>query len=215
MWSSILQAFNITLIGLAIIGIIKFPSAKLPIRVIIIYIIVTALSENIAFYTAVKYEYNLIVYHIYGPIQIFLLSLFYNNIIKTFKKNNAGIIIGIIGVIASILNSLFLQPPKDFLNTNFLVFESIVIIGLSLYYFYDYLKQEINKKDIIPNEFYIACLLLVFSSFTLLYWSIQPLTADFLKKYNMLLNYILIAINTITYLGIGFLLLKNKGTRSE
>lgn len=164
-------------------------------------LIVTFCAETYAIYSAVKYRNNMVVYHVFNPIQFLIISLYFNESIPSFKRKNIGWYIGILGVIASILNILFFQP----LNTSnyyFLVFESLIIVFMALYSFIEMFLNENN--DLIKNQhFWISFILLSFWSITLTYWAMHEIIDKHAAYFINYIAYILVSVNILTYLGLG------------
>lgn len=207
MWLVLLSIYLLLLAGVSIIGLIKIKSIDTPAKIILTCIALTAISESIAHYLSISLKNNLVVYHIYNPVQFLLLCKYYNSIISFFKKYNTGIVIGITGIILSVLNSTFLQNPMTSFNTNFLVLESILIIGMTLCYFYDFLNTTHTTKQFATSDFWIACLLLVFWSFTFFTWAAGIALSLVISDYMFWIRYMMYAINIITYSGFGLVFL--------
>lgn len=215
MWASLLEVYLILLVGVSIIGLLRFNILDTPTRIISILIAITAISETFAHILSITTGNNLIVYHIYNPIQFLLVSLYLSSTTTILRKNNKGISIGITGVIISILNSAYLQSPQDDFNSNFLIVESILIIGMTLIYFYDFLNREQTSKNITSIDFWISCLLLVFWSFTFFNWLAEATMPKVIAANIEWVRYLNWVINMITYGGIGYLLLFYKKASSD
>lgn len=143
----------------------------------------------------------MVIYHVFNPIQFLIISLYFNESIPSFKRKNIGRYIGTIGVIASVLNILFLQP----LNTSnyyFLVFESLIIVFMALYSFIEMFLNE--NHDLIRNQhFWISFILLSFWSITLTYWAMHEIIDKHAAYFIKYIAYILVSVNILTYLGLG------------
>jgi hypothetical protein len=201
MLSSRFAVYLFILCASAIIGITRITRFNRAAKYLLLLIICTVASEYIAHYAGVTYRNNMPVYHIFAPLQFFLVGVYYNYNIDTFKRNNIGIYIGIAGVILSILNSLFLQPINTF-NTYFLLFSGFSIISMSLYSFYRILENE--EVELFKNpHFWFSSILLFFWSTTYINWSLYRILE--LKKIKVLpfIGTSLWIINLITYTAIG------------
>ncbi len=207
MWSTLINTYFTVLIGAVIIGSINYKNIDTPLRITLFYLIVTALAETVAFYCAKELKNNLLVYHIYNPIQLAILSLFYNSIIHTFKRYRVGYSIAIAGLVLSIINALFFQNPLSSLNTYFLVAESIIIVGLSLYYFYYYLHLDYITSKSVRSHFVISCILLIFWSFTFFYWLAGLSIRITLSDQGAWMKFMIMGISIITYTGFGLVFL--------
>jgi len=207
MWPLFLDIYLFLLAGVSTIGLARYKSFDTPAKIIVVYILLTTLSETIAHYLSINFRNNLIVYHIYNPIQFFLFSVYYNILISFFKKFNIGLLIGASGVALSIFNSVFFQKPYTQFNTYFLIVESILIIGMTLTYFYDFLNSDNVTKDITTSDFWISCLLLIFWSFTFFNWLAEATMPQIIDQNIEWVRYMNWFINIITYGGIGLILL--------
>lgn len=140
------------------------------------------------------------VYHVYSTVEIFLTSLFF---ISTVYKNKSKFLVGLIAIISvslTMLNLIF-QKITDF-NSNMLVFESFIIIIMSLYSLYRMLVND-HLNDVIryPN-FWIWALFLLYWTGSLFYFFLIHHTVITNSKYYFLFSYWQILINIILYLGI-------------
>lgn len=161
-------AYRIILLIAAIASLIWFKKLDKASKYIAIIITLTLVIETIALSAAYLYEQNNPVYNIFNIADFILLCLYFNTIIKRFQTYKIGLIIASLGTIAAIVNLLFFQSLFLF-NTNFLAFESILVVGMSLYYFYDFLQSDTFQKK-LPIHFWFVSLLLIFWSFTLFHW---------------------------------------------
>lgn len=145
------------------------------------------------------------VYHVYSTVEIFLTSLFF---IRTVYRRKLKFLVGLIAVISVFLTmlNLIFQKITDF-NSNMLVFESFIIIMMSLYSLYKMLVND-HLDDVIryPN-FWIWTLFLLYWTGSLFYFFLIHQTVITNSKYYFLFSYWQILINIILYLGIGVALI--------
>src|ERR1044071_5398828 len=152
-----------------VIGVIRYGSLDNATRLLVWYIGLTFLTEGIAITMSIFYHRNnLFLYHVYSPLQFLLLSFYFNYSDRYQRLYGAGWIIGIAGIVVSLLNSFYLQPLHE-LNTNFVVLESFLIIGMSLVAFYRLLISDELAIFSLPR-FWFTSIFLVFWSFTFFYW---------------------------------------------
>lgn len=207
MWPYLFIIYLLLLAGVSLLGLLKRKAIDTPAQLILYCIILTTISETTARILALTIKNNLFVYHIYTPIQFLFISLFFNYSIPSFKKRYLGIVIGISGIIFSIFNSIFLQNPFTTFNTYFLAVESFLIITMTLCYFYSFLDNANTSKQFATADFWIACLLLVFWSFTFFTW-LTGIALSLVDPIYMLgVRYMMYAINIITYTGFGLVFL--------
>lgn len=206
MWFLLLKIFLALLIGVSILSLVHFRHFDTPIKLISYYVIICTVVELIAHYCAIKYSNNLIVYNIFSPIQLTLISLFYGYTLINIRKSTI-IVISLANFLLAAINASFLQSPIHTLNTNFLLFESFIIISLSLYFLYHYLAASQRVSKALTPHFIVSCLLLVFWSFTFFHWLSRMAMPNVIDKHIEWLKYLLWAISLITYLGFGLVFL--------
>lgn len=202
---ALINIYLLLLLAVSIIGFTKYSIVGTAERVIIILLAITSISETTAHFLISYMGRNLIVYHIYDPIQFFLVCLFFNYSIKAFNKRKIGLVIGLSGVIISLVNSIFFQKFLTDFNSNFTLFESISIIAMSLYYFYDYLSNKDNT--LYTFSFWTTCILFLFWSFTFFRWLAEFALPELAKEQIFYIIYMMWFINMITYSAFGLVFL--------
>ncbi len=171
-------------------------------KIIAILVCCAFINECTAYYLAKKYHNNLPLYTIYSFFEFGILCLYFSKIIDVFIKKKIGIYIGILGIILGILNLIFLQHLYD-LNSYFLLFESLSVIGMALFAFFRMLlKQDSLKLNKYPHFW--------FTSILLFFWSITFLSLGLYEYINTRLHRSIVTIDTaldiigcITYIGLG------------
>ena len=199
--------YHFLLVGTTLLGILNYRNNNLPTNIFVASLIITSISEVIAYKLALERKNNLLLYHIYTPIQFFFLCLYFNIIISFFRRIYAGYIIGISAIVLSVLNTIFLQHPKTSYNTNFLAIESLLVVGMTLCYYYDYLSKPITSKHITSPEFWITCLLLTYWSFTYLRWLVETTVPSLITANAIIIQYMMWSINIFTYSGFAIIFL--------
>lgn len=172
---------------------------------IVFLLVSTLVSEYIADVLAIKYGNNMVVYHVYAPLHLFLVSLYFNQSIPSFGERHIGWYIGIVGCLVGLANSAFLQPVAV-LNSYFLLFAGFVIISMCLYAFYKILENDDIGTLNNPN-FWFSFILLFFWSVTYLNWSVYQLLSKVVVEYMALVGFALPVISAITYFGFGLVFL--------
>lgn len=207
MWSSLINLYFTILIATIIAGFVNYKNLDKPVRIILLYLGITLIAEAVAYYSAREFKNNLLVYHIYNPIQLAVLLIFFQSIIHTFKRYKIGFITAIAGFVLSVINSLFFQNPLYKLNTYFLVVESIILISISLFYFYYYLNLDYARSKSERSNFVISCILLIFWSFTFFYWVAGLSIRTSLSDHGVWMKFMIMGISIITYTGFGLVFL--------
>ncbi|MCB9044707.1 MAG: hypothetical protein H6550_01080 [Chitinophagales bacterium] len=187
-----------------LIGLYKVRTKDITVKIIVLLLSLTFVSELIAKISASVFHNNMYVYHIFAPVQLLVLGIYFDSIEPRFKKKRIGLIIGLAGVLIAICNTLLFQPPTA-LNSNFLLFEGLAVMALSLFTFQRILNDD--KIDIYKYPYFWFNIILVFFwSITYTIWALHSVIM--LKKMYIMehLYDILWVVNIITYLAIAAVL---------
>jgi hypothetical protein len=200
----------------SICGFIKYNKMNTASKVLVWYVSATCLFEAAATGAAYYFHNNLLVYHVYSYIQLFLISLYFNLASRKFRKNKLLIIIGVAGIVFGLLDALFIEKPRENenINTHFLVMESFLIIGMSLLSFYELLSSD--EFNISRNpRFWFSAIFLVFWSFTFFYWLVGLAVNTHLPEKAGWMNIMLLTINILAYTGFAAVFLSYGKMQAE
>lgn len=189
----------------AICGLIQYKKLDKATKLLVWLLLVTFTTEALAVFSAYYFHNNNPVYNISSIIKFTITCLYFESIIPQFKTYKLGRKIALAGFTLSIFNTIFFQSLLE-VNSYFLAFESITIVGLCLYYFYDYLSQETFTKK-LPIHFWFTSLLLTFWSFTFFYWLIAYALMFSDSATISWLSWILFSFNIIYYGGFTIIFL--------
>lgn len=190
-----------------LLGLIRYKRSDIPLRIMTLIMGATICSEFFSHYTAVHYKNNMPVYHLYAPVLLFLIAMFYNYSLPFFRKRKIGYWIGIAGIVVAALDIKFLEP-LDTLNTNFMLLEGVCIIAMALYSFY-YLYTDISITELKTSTlFWISLAFLFYWCSTFVGWALLKVLIMVKKKEELTVVYDgLWVINLLTYLAIGIVFL--------
>lgn len=193
-------------------GIRKLKYKDRAYKILVGLLFVTFISELTAYWAAIKFQNNMFVYHFFAPIQLVILGKYFDDIDKS-KKFPFGFYIGIIGIIIAVINTVYFQPLQ-ILNSNFLLFEGLVIMCLALYTFQRILTDD-NVDIYRYGHFWMIVIFIFFWSITYTWWALYTVLQ--VKKRLMLSHFtqVLWAVNIITYSAMGFVLLYFSGNRKQ
>jgi len=184
-----------------IIGLFRYrimdPGAR-----IFFYLCVLSLTvESLAYYMAFRYHNNLVVYNLSSIIELFLISVYFNYTIESFRKRNIGLIIGLIGVIVGVVNNFFIQSIYR-ITYLFLFYQSLVIITMSIISLAAFLKPDDSRQ--IKNEvhFWLPVILIFFWSLSYLFFSVINFYSVRLKVVAPEIILILFLIGVLTNIAI-------------
>lgn len=162
---------------------------------------IASASEIIASIAAIKFHNNMPVYAIYSLIEFCIICLYFNNSIDVFIKKNVGVHIAFIGVLLGIANLRFIQGINT-LNSYFLIFEGITIIGMALFSFFRLLIRHDMLRFTRYHHFWFAAILVFFWSVTFLNWSLYEYFNTNYKDHVSIINLSILLVNIITYISI-------------
>ena len=207
MWLTLVTIYWIILFIASLSGAVRYRILDTASKWVVWYIVLTCVSEGLAIYFSIALHNNLFVYHIYAPLQLVMLTGYFDRAFFRVRTRNTGIVIAAAGMLLSAYNSLFLQSPRTTLNTYFMVFEAFVIITMALYGFYELLRKDM-PLDIFSNPyFWYNSILLVFWSFTFFYWLVGLSIRISMHESGAWLGNFIWVINVITYLSFSIVFL--------
>lgn len=186
----------------ALIGLVRLSKLSTSSKVMLLLVVITTLSEGIARYLLSIKASNLPVYHVFGPIEASLIIWAFA---KEFRQKSLLYLIGIVWLF-SIANSLFFESFYTF-NSHFFVAEVVLVVCLSVFYFYKLLNQNILYRFAEYPMFWVSTGLLIFfltnlvmlGTFNVLGVKNQEVF-DFFLQIRKLSNYMLYIL-----IGVGFL----------
>ena len=182
-------------------------------KILLLLLCLTLASEISSHWAALVFKNNMFVYHVFAPIQLIVVGMYFDNILEGFKKKRKATIIGIIASFAAVLNTVFFQPLQ-ILNSNFLLLEGLIIMALALYTFQLILANE-SINIFQYRHFWMIVILIFFWSVTYTTWALYSVLG--VRKLFVIpyVSYTLWAVNIITYAAIGFVLLYFSGNGSK
>ncbi len=192
---------SLTTVVPALIGLILARSLNLQLRLLLIYLVITAIKEIVCVYLGSNGETNLHIYNIavaFNKIPLFLV--YYHTLSnKTFKK----IILLFIAISSAfaIYNVSFGQGLYSF-NTRSMLVTNFFIIIITLLYFYEILKKaEILSLTRVPM-FWVSSSFLFYSAGTFLVFSLYEIYRQFSQPISIKIW----IINSILYIVLNILL---------
>jgi len=182
-------------------------------KVLAILVCCAFVNEGAAFYLEKKYHNNLPLYAIYCLIEFFILCLYFNKIIDVFIRRNFGIYIGIFGIVLGALNIIFVQHMNN-LNSYFLLFEGLSVIGMSLFAFFRLLLKYDTFYLYKYPHFWFISILIFFWSITFITWGLYDYINLKLGHRAWKINFGILTVGVITYVSFGCVFLMYPKLRS-
>src|SRR4051812_14478048 len=78
-------------------------------RYISALLFLTIASESVSWYFETAYHNDMVVFHVSCPIELFLICCYFGESVPVLKSKKIGPLLGVIGIVAAIGNSIFLQ----------------------------------------------------------------------------------------------------------
>jgi hypothetical protein len=181
----------------------RFNKVDLPSKIIAVLLCCAFINESAAFFLARKYHNNLHLYTVYSLLEFFLICLYFNYVIDIFKNRNVGILVGIAGLVLGIINSAYIQQRPNSINSYFLLFEALMVIGMSLFAFFRMLLKNDSLNLYKYHHFWLISILLFFWNITFFTWGLYNYINAELKQSVGKINTALMIIGTITYACFG------------
>jgi hypothetical protein len=180
-----------------LVGVKKFKHRSAD-KYILLLLATIFISECLAEVFRKVYKNNMPVYHFLSPLHLLITSLYFNYSLPNLKKKNFGWIIGGLGLVISVLCTLYLQNIYSFPSV-FLLFESFCIISLCMLSYFSIFRIE----DFEPTKhvfFWVTTTMLTFWSFTFIIWGmISVFLAD--AQELMPWTYLLLYTSNFLYYG--------------
>jgi len=183
-----------------------FRRLAFPDKLIGVLVLATFFNELLSFFADKIYHNNLPLYHIFCPIELLLISLYFSYSVRVLRI--IAVVVGLLGVPLSILNCWLFQPLKT-INSNFLLFEATAII---LYSFTSF-RQILLEEERLPYDFaqfWISTGFAIFWGATFTGWGLYTVIDPDEFLINPIFGNVLIAVNYLLYLGISYVFLRYK-----
>lgn len=121
-----------------ILGVIRFGVLSWNSKIILILLFITIISELIATFLSKSGSSNILVYHIFMPLEFSILCLAFKNQVSRILID--AFIVIFIGF--SFFNSLFIQNFRSEFNSNAFVLYCILVLILSVIFLFNLLKMD-------------------------------------------------------------------------
>ena len=183
-------------------SVTHFKRLDIPSKILSILICCAFFNECAARYLAIKYHNNLSLYAIYSIVEFAMLCLYFNSVIDVFIKNKIAIDVGVIGIVLGILNLTFLQHFES-LNSFFLLFEGLSLIGMCLFAFFRMLLKYDSLKLYVYPHFWFISIILFFWCITFLTWGLYEYINLRLHGSILTIDTALTIVGITTYISLG------------
>ena len=183
-----------------------------------LFLLVTFVIDGIAAFIMLtsSLESNLFLYHILTPIQLSLILMMYNNVIKNpaYKR----IVLWLIPLFVIISMSIsFIISFTDTLNTYSSLIKYVIVIMSTLLYFFELMMITPYSKIYYQPIFWISVGLLFHSSVSILFEGLS----NYLRTYSESNYGIMATLSSLSnyclffFMGIGFIIPNAKSVTNE
>lgn len=198
-------AVHILMVGAIVMGLVKVKSRTGDQLLLLSLIIISGLVELIGRMLWQKSMNNLFLYHFYTIIEFLLLGALYaRNLAGLIKPFYMKVLIAAF-VMFAVANTIFFQSLKEF-NSNVTFVESLLLIVLSLAYFYKLLRDMNHRKLERVPMFWINMSVLTYFSGALLLFHVTNELFTFPKEEIAMLFSTHALFNIVHYLLYGIAL---------
>lgn len=150
------------------IGVLRFRVANREERVLILLVGISLLAELISSALWRNQLNNIFISHLYVPIELFLMLLYFRAQFSGVVKTLIGVV-GIVFVVGSIIDSTLIHSPFE-MNDISRTVECIILIAVSLLTWGRIMKtMEASRLIDLPLFWINAAVLVYFSAITLLF----------------------------------------------
>ena len=161
----------LTLTTTVIIGTRRYRIMDTATRIFYYLSVLTLLGEALAYYAAYKYANNLPVYNIFNILELFLISLYFNYSIASFRKKKVGILLGIAGIIIGVVNNFFIQSVNS-ITSYFLLYQAWAIIIMGIIALSAFMKDDDTRQIKKEVHFWLPVILIFSYCFTYLLFTL-------------------------------------------
>lgn len=184
----------------SVIGYIRYNLLDYGSKILLCLVTLAVLCESITaferFFTYLKAP----VYHIYNVIEIILIALYFLYTVR-FRNRLLFISLCLLFIGVEIANTVLYQPITR-LNTNFITFECLLVIPMSLYSLYKILINDAVDKILNYVHFWFWTCLLVYFSSCFFFWQFIVYFYKHNQLYYTISGNMHIVINLLVYTGI-------------
>lgn len=199
-----LAVYLLLLLLACIIYLRWFKQMSLPLRIMTVLLLCTLINELIAAWMSRYYHNNMAVYHVYSPVSLAIVALYYNYLLPGFRKYRVGYMVAAFGIAAAVSNTIWLQPLTA-LDSHMVLLSGLCIISMALYALFYILTRDYTpvRRNI---HFWLSLIFLVYWCATFLFWTFLQvflITGD--REGQSAVYSLLWWANCVTYAAIGIL----------
>jgi hypothetical protein len=205
--------YDLILFACFFIAIMEYKVYEKTLRIVCWLLIITFLYEMLILCIHPYLKSKSYAFHLFIILDLTMYVYYFLFFIFERVSKLVLVLVPLGCILIELLNLTFFQPWNT-LNTNTLMFECVICIGMSLYALFALLKSETVKISYYPY-FIIWSSILVLMTGTFFFWACYGIFKPLIKaneSYKNLLCFIQLTINILSYSGIcaGLLLYSKK-----
>lgn len=194
------HSYELLVMLATITGLWRWRISDFPTRIFTVVTTFSFVFEVGAYIVAKQFGYNLYLFRIFSPMELFGYALYLNFCIPQLQRRAVGWITGITGVVLAVAFEVLF--PQDIRGAHFLMVESVAIICGCLYGCYTMLLREDDELPTKYVHFWLITSLLSFWCFSFLSLALLRVddparTAEF-----RMLNHLIQVANIIMLIGV-------------
>lgn len=181
-------------------GLSNFRTLSKADRLICLLLALTIIQESAATFMRLQYHNNFPTFHIYTPIEVSVIILYFFEASGLKYKLLISSILIIVSISLSIINTIFFQPYNTF-NSYFLLYEGCVVVSLSLMSFFRLLLRD----DIVPSkmvQFWLSMCFLIYWSLAFVDLGMFSVQISRTQTLARIFTWVLYSSNLLFYIGI-------------
>ena len=167
-------------ISLALVaGLVNFQRASRPWRVLLVLVACTLVAESLAEYFAHRYHNNLVVYHVFHPLEYSLLALVFRDLIGNRTLKTVILVSILLYMPFSILNSLYWERvAENQINITAILVQSILLVWFALQVLFEFLRQPVYENIYPKPSFWLSMGVLIFFATNIFFWGYYNRLSD-------------------------------------
>lgn len=188
------------LASICLVGIWKYGILDKGTKIVFVVICSCICCEGYSFVVGKENDDRLPVYHLYSLVEIILLTLYFFTTIK-LKKPVLFALLVVVYVAVAVVNVLYFQPLRS-LNSNYITFNCLMAIPMSLYSLYKILIDDSIEKVQYHVHFWFWTSFLIYYSSSFFFWQFVGYFYRTNRQFYRLSLYMHSVLNIMTYSGI-------------
>lgn len=170
MFTDFYRAFYYSVLIMAAgVGLLCFKKSDKTFRWMCSLIILTLISELIAWYFKFHRKPNGAVYIIFTPVEYFLYAMIYKSFFDDKKWTKILYLSVACFIFIEVINTFFFQSANE-APTNIINIESVLLVILSLKLFIGIREKPVYENILYEGVFWFNCAVLFYYSFDILFW---------------------------------------------